>query len=178
MGIPLKITAKDLSDYLAVMSKAVFQAGLSWKAIDSRWVDFEEAFEKFVPEKVSRFNEEKIEKLLDNGKLLKTEGKIRATIKNAGTLIHLDTKYDGFKKYLKSFPSYEHLAKDLCKNFAQVGPLSAYYFLFRVGEPVPEFTGWVKTIKGDHPRMKEMVELAQSKAPTDKQGDALNRLRS
>ena len=180
MGIPLKITPKDLSDYLAVLSKAVFQAGLSWRAIDSRWAEFEDAFEKFVPEKVSRFDEEKIQALLSNSKLLKTEGKIRATIRNAATLIALDTKYDGFKNYLKSFPSYDRLAKDLCKTFGQVGPLSAYYFLFRVGEPVPEFSGWVKTIKGDHPRMKEMVELAKSKDASEKQkhGDALNKLRS
>lgn len=179
MGIPLKITPKDLSDYLAVMSKAVFQAGVSWKAIDSRWDEFEEAFEGFLPEKVARFDEGKVEELLGNTKLLKTEGKIRATIQNAHTLIELDTKYDGFQKYLKSFTSYDHLAKDLCKKFGQVGPLSAYYFLFRVGEPVPEFEGWLKTIKGEHPRMREMVELSKSKDASEKQknGDALNRAR-
>src|SRR6516164_137733 len=143
MGIPLKITPRDLSDYLAVMSKAVFQAGVSWRAIDARWDEFESAFEKFVPEKVARFDEHKIQELLSNTKLLKTESKIRATIQNAVTLIKLDTKYDGYRNYLQSFPSYDHLAKDLCKNFGQVGPLSAYYFLFRVGEPVPDFTAWV-----------------------------------
>jgi hypothetical protein len=41
--------------------------------------------------------------------------------------------------------------------------MSVYYFLFRVGEPVPEFEDWIKTIEGDHPRMREMVEFHNSK---------------
>jgi len=35
--------------------------------------------------------------------------------------------------------------------------------LFRLKEPVPPFDDWIKTIEGDHPRMREMVELAKSK---------------
>ena len=57
MNIPLKIQPKDLSDYLAVMSKAVFQAGVSWALIDSRWLEFENAFENFKPANVSKFDE-------------------------------------------------------------------------------------------------------------------------
>jgi hypothetical protein len=37
-----------------------------------------------------------------------------------------------------------------------------WYFLFRVGEPVPRFETWVQTIPGDHPRMREMVERARA----------------
>jgi len=51
----------------------------------------------------------------------------------------------------------------LRKRFKFLGELSAYYFLFRVGEPVPRFEDWEKDIPGDHPRMREMIALAREK---------------
>jgi hypothetical protein len=35
--------------------------------------------------------------------------------------------------------------------------MNVWYFLYRVGEPVPDFDAWIQTIPGDHPRMREMV---------------------
>ena len=176
-SIPLKIKPKDSSDYLAVMSKAVFQAGVSWALIDSRWLEFEAAFENFNPERVSKFNEAKISEIIENPKLFKSERKVRATIHNAATMAAIDTEYDGFRNYLRSFSSYSELSKDLRKRFKNFGELSVYYFLFRVGESVPEFTSWVTTIEGHHPRMKEMVELSQGTPVAGKPGDALNSVR-
>jgi hypothetical protein len=40
--------------------------------------------------------------------------------------------------------------------------MNVWYVLFRCGEPVPRFEPWVKTIKGEHPRMREMVERARA----------------
>lgn len=177
-GIPLKIKANSLSDYLAVMSKAVFQAGVSWASIDSRWLEFEKAFDGFEPSKVSAFDEAKVEAIMGNSKLLKTERKVRATIKNAGTLLALDTQYGGFKKYLQSFKSYAELSEDLCAKFSHLGELSAYYFLFRVGEGVPDFDTWITTIKGEHPRMREMVAVSEGKPIAGEIGDSLNSVRN
>ena len=177
-GIPLKIEANSLSDYLAVMSKAVFQAGVSWASIDSRWLEFEKVFDDFEPSKVSTFDEAKVEAIMGNSKLLKTERKVRATIKNAGTLLALDTQYSGFKNYLQSFKSYAELSKDLCAKFSHLGELSAYYFLFRVGESVPDFNTWIATIKGEHPRMREMVAVSEGKPIAGETGDSLNSVRN
>ena len=55
--------------------------------------------------------------------------------------------------------------------------MNVYYFLFRVGEPVPPFKSWIKTIKGDHPRMKEMIELSLNGKLDGETGDALNQRR-
>lgn len=177
-GIPLKIEANSLSDYLAVMSKAVFQAGVSWASIDSYWLEFEKAFEGFEPRKVSAFDEAKVQEIMANPKLLKTERKVRATIKNAGTLLALDTQYGGFKNYLQSFKSFADLSKDLCTKFSHIGELSAYYFLFRVGENVPDFDTWITTIKGEHPRMREMVDVSRGEHVEGKIGDTLNSVRN
>lgn len=177
MGIPLKIEPENLSDYLAVMSKAVFQAGLSWESIDKRWPAFVQAFNGFRPEFVANLSENQIDDLLKNPSLLANDKKIRATIHNAKILIELETEYGGIAKYLRSFENYSQLSDDLKTRFSYLGELNVYYFLFCAGEHVPPFKSWIKTIKGNHPRMKEMVELARKRELDAGSGDAINKMR-
>ncbi len=70
----------------------------------------------------------------------------------------LDLAFGSFQNYLRSFCSYEELSGDIQKRFKFIGEINVYYFLFRVSESVPSFETWIKTIKGEHPRMREMVE--------------------
>jgi len=77
-------------------------------------------------------------------------------------MIAIDRASGTFRLYLRSFQSYETLSAELKRRFKFLGELSVYYFLFRVGEPVPPFEQWEKTVPGDHPRMREMVALARS----------------
>lgn len=165
MSIPEIINPERLGDYLEVMTKAVFQAGIRWSTIDEKWPAFRKAFHDFDVEKVATLNEKDIEKLAQNEDILRSPRKISATVANAQTLLKLDKQYKGFENYLHSFDSnYDELAKSIKKHFKFMGEMNAYYFLFRVGEPVPDFDEWVKTIPGDHPRMKEMVEHARAKS--------------
>lgn len=87
--------------------------------------------------------------------------KIRATIGNARELLALEAT-PGLASYLQSFHSYDELASDLRSRFAFMGPMNVWYVLFRVREPVPPFDSWVRTIQGEHPRMREMVEAARA----------------
>jgi 3-methyladenine DNA glycosylase Tag len=163
MAIPEPIEPQRLADYLAVMSRAVFQAGLSWKMIEARWNDYLRLFEGFDPLVVASFDSTDIERILNDGGAVRVYKKVGATIENAKTMLALDREHAGFRNYLRSFGSYETLAKDLRKRFKFLGELSAYYFLFRVGEPVPRFEDWERAIPGDHPRMREMIALAREK---------------
>ncbi|MBY0550807.1 MAG: DNA-3-methyladenine glycosylase I [Candidatus Obscuribacterales bacterium] len=163
MSIPRVITPSSLGDYLEVMSKAVFQAGIRWSTIDEKWDAFRSVFYDFDVHKVAAFATEDIERLSGDERILRSPRKIAATVDNAKTLIKLDQEHNGFANYLHAFSSYEKLAANLKKQFKFMGEMNAYYFLFRVGEPVPDFDEWVKTIPGDHPRMKEMVELERNK---------------
>lgn len=157
-NIPKKIEAHSLSDYLEIMSIAVFQASVSWALILNKLDNFRNAFDKFDPSRVSNYDEEKIESLMQDAGILRNEKKIRATITNAKTMLSLAEEHGSFPNYLHSFKSYELLAKDMKKRFKFFGDLSVYYFLFRIGEPVPDFNKWIETIPGEHPRMREMVE--------------------
>jgi 3-methyladenine DNA glycosylase Tag len=57
-------------------------------------------------------------------------------------MLDLDKEYGGFRKYLRSFPSYEALAEDLKKQFRFLGDWGVYAFLWVVGEKVPTWDEW------------------------------------
>ena len=161
--IPDVIVDPKLSDYLEVISRAVFQAGLSWAGIGKNWDAYRREFDGFDPQKVARYTEGDVDRLMRADGILHSARKIRATIANAAAIVELEARGDsGIKAYLRSFTSYAELAADLKKRFKFMGDMNVWYFLFRVHEPVPQFEHWVKTIPGDHPRMKEMVEKARS----------------
>ncbi len=161
MAIPEIIEPRDLSDYLAVLSRAVFQAGVSWAMIENRWPGYLELFEGFDPRIVAAFSEGDIERIGNDARIVRTRKKVAATVKNARAMLELDAEYGGFKNYLRAFDSYAALSADMRKRFSYAGELSIWYFLFRVGERVPRFEEWEKTVEGDHPRMREMVALAR-----------------
>src|SRR5260370_22310975 len=64
-----------------------FQAGLSWLTILRKRDAFREAFKNFDPEKVARFGEADIVKLLDNAGIVRSRAKIEPTI--GGARAHL-----------------------------------------------------------------------------------------
>lgn len=144
------------------MSRAVFQTGLRWSAIASRWDTYREAFENFDPRRVAHYGSADLERLMHADGVLHSARKITAIVSNAQTLLALEARHGTFTDYLRSFGAYDALARDLKKRFKFMGEMNVWYFLFRVREPVPRFEAWVKTIPGDHPRMREMVESARA----------------
>ncbi|HEY5257382.1 MAG TPA: DNA-3-methyladenine glycosylase I [Candidatus Baltobacteraceae bacterium] len=160
--IPEVIVPASNDDYLEVIARAVFQTGLSWKQIARHWGAYRRAFRGFDCAAVAAFDEVEIERVLMEPGVLRSRRKAEAVVNNARTIAGLDREYGGFANYLRAFADYAALSKDLKKRFAFMGEMNVWYFLFRVGEPVPEFKTWVTTILGDHPRMAEMVEKSLS----------------
>jgi len=146
------------SDYLAVMSRAVFQAGLSWAAIDRQWLALCDAFDGFDPRTVAKYSDKDVRRIMRHPGILHSERKIKATIANALAILELENEHRSLRRYLRSHGSYAELIADLRKRFKYVGDISAYYFLYRVGETVPPLGRWRKTVEGDHPRIREMVK--------------------
>ena len=57
MGPPPQVKPEGLADYLEVMSKAVFQSGMSWKVVEGKWDGTREAFHDFDAAKVASMSE-------------------------------------------------------------------------------------------------------------------------
>jgi DNA-3-methyladenine glycosylase I len=65
-----------------------FQSGLSWLTILRKRENFRSAFEGFEPERVARFGQRDVKRLLGDAGIVRHRGKIEAAIANArGTLV-------------------------------------------------------------------------------------------
>jgi hypothetical protein len=63
MQPPEQIAPDSLDVYLEVMSKAVFQSGMSWKVVEAKWPSTQEAFLGFDVKQVAAFGPFEIEEL-------------------------------------------------------------------------------------------------------------------
>jgi DNA-3-methyladenine glycosylase I len=145
---PKKIRPRGLSDYFEVLTKAVFQAGMSWQVVESKWDGFRRAFLDFDPERVARLTSKQIDKITRDPGVIRNTRKILATVDNADTMVSLDKEHGGFKKYLRSHGGFEETAADLRKEFRFLGDFGAYYFLYVVGEKVPPHDEWRASREG------------------------------
>jgi hypothetical protein len=153
----VRIARPTPADYLAVMTRAVYQAGLSWAAIDRQWSALCDAFGGFEPTVVARYGATDIRRITRHGGILHSERKIQATIHNARALVAIQREYGSIPKFFSSLPDYDAAVAQIKERFSNVGDISVYYFLFRTNHKVPPFARWIKTVKGDHPRIAEMV---------------------
>jgi 3-methyladenine DNA glycosylase Tag len=142
MNPPPRIKPKGLADYLEAMSKPVFQAGMSWKVVDAKWPSIKEAFHDFDPGWVADLSPKDIDRLAADPKVIRNRKKIEGIVANAGTMLELNTTHRSFRRYLRSFPDYEALARDLRHQFHFLGDHGVYSFLWTVSEEVPDYEEW------------------------------------
>ena len=160
--IPEVIAPRTTADYFEVITRAVFQAGVSWAQIARHWNAYHRAFKAFDVAAVAALDEIGIERVLAEPGILRMPRKVKATIANAAALVAIERDFGSVSAYIDSFGDYAALAKAFKKRFAFMGDMNVWYVLFRTGHAVPRFEQWVTTIPGEHPRMREMVELARA----------------
>ena len=122
-----------------MITKAVFQSGMSWAAVESKWAGFEEAFHGFDPERVAAFTPDDVERLAQDTRIIRNRRKIEATVQNAETMAELDRWEGGFGGWLDSHGGFEQTLDALVPEFKYLGDFGAYYTLYVVGRPVPEY---------------------------------------
>src|SRR5580700_8082478 len=77
-----------------------FQAGLSWSIILRKREAFRKAFKNFDPEKVARFGEKDIARLLTNAGIVRSRAKIEATIGGARAYLALREAGEDFSGFV------------------------------------------------------------------------------
>ncbi|MFK7986820.1 MAG: DNA-3-methyladenine glycosylase I [Sandaracinaceae bacterium] len=133
-----------------------FQSGLSWLTILRKRTSFREAFAGFDPEKVTKFGESDVTRLLGDKGIVRHRGKIEASIHNAGCMLALRNEFGSLAAYFWRFvppaaerpkvvdfgavgrlaktPTSTRLAKDLKKRGVKfIGPTTAYAFMQAMG---------------------------------------------
>ena len=146
-GIP-NFDEKYLYEMLILES---FQAGLSWETILNKRENFKEAFDNFDFYKISNYDEQKIEELLNNQGIIRCERKIKATINNAKIFIDIIKEWGSFSNYIWHFTNNkiiinkseyipartelsDTISKDLKKRgMKYVGSIIIYSYLQAIG---------------------------------------------
>lgn len=98
-GVPVHDDRKQF-EFLTLESA---QAGLSWITIYRKREAYRKAFAQFDPEKVARFTEKRIEKLLLNPGIVRNRLKVTAAVSNARAFLEVQEEFGTFDKYIWGF---------------------------------------------------------------------------
>ncbi len=79
------------------------QAGLSWKTVLNKRENFKKAYDNFDPQRVARYDDQKITQLLNNAGIIRNRRKIEASINNAKRLLEIQTEFGSFDSYIWKF---------------------------------------------------------------------------
>ena len=139
---PEKIQPRGPADYLEVMSKAVFQTGISWRVVENKWPGIREAFRAFDPAAIASLTPELLDSITADPRVIRNRRKIEAIVENARAMLELERQHGTFRSYLRSHGGFEGTVADLRKRFKFLGDMGAYYFLWVVNEEVPPYEDW------------------------------------
>ncbi len=132
-----------------------FQAGLSWSLILRRREAFREALAGFDPVQLARFDDAKVEALLQNPGIVRHRGKLQGAVRNAQAYLRLEDGLGPFSDWVWGFvggepqlpkqplnagdvPAQTEESKTLSKalrkaGFTFVGPTIVYAFMQSAG---------------------------------------------
>lgn len=130
------------------------QAGLSWRTVLNKRENYRKAFDQFDAEKIARYSEAKVARLMRDAGIIRNELKIRSAIQNAKAFLKVRDEFETFDAYQWRFvdgkPIINHyksikevpprtnisdaMSKDLLKRgFKFVGSTICYAHMQAVG---------------------------------------------
>jgi len=98
-GVPVRNDRKQF-EFLVLESA---QAGLSWLTILKKREGYRRWYDGFDPEKVARFDDRRIETMLQDPAIIRNRKKIISSINNARSFLNIQMKYGSFSRYLWGF---------------------------------------------------------------------------
>ena len=102
-GVPVRDDQKQF-EFLILET---FQAGLSWITILRKRENFRKAFDNFDYKKISSYNEEKIQSLLEDEGIIRNKLKVRATVTNAQAFMKVQKEFGSFCDYIWGFVDHK-----------------------------------------------------------------------
>jgi DNA-3-methyladenine glycosylase I len=79
------------------------QAGLSWRTVLLKRENYRQAFDNFDAEKVARYSEKRVAKLLQNPGIIRNRLKINSAIVNARSVLATQEEFGTFDRYIWQF---------------------------------------------------------------------------
>ena len=92
------------------------QAGLSWSTVLNKRDGYRKAFAEFDVQKVARFTEKRIEKLLQDPAIVRNRLKVRSAVTNARAFLAVQKEFGSFSEYIWGFVGGEPLQNRFRKD--------------------------------------------------------------
>ena len=102
-GVPLHEDQK-LFEFIILES---FQAGLSWQIVLNKRENFRRAFDQFDPEIVARYDDKKMEELVQDKSIIRNRQKIAACVNNAKCFLEIQKEFGSFDQYIWGFVDHQ-----------------------------------------------------------------------
>jgi len=130
------------------------QAGLSWLTILKKREGYRKAFDRFDVERVARYGEARVQRLLGNPEIVRNRRKIESAIRNAREVLRIQEEFGSLDAFLWKYVDFEPkqnawkalsripartkesdaMSRDLKKRgFSFVGPTICYAFMQSMG---------------------------------------------
>lgn len=119
-GVPVKDDA-ILFEFLLLET---FQAGLSWITILRKRENFKAAFDQFDYKKIAHYNQDKIDRLLQDAGIIRNKLKIHSAITNAQAFINVQKEFGSFSNYLWGFVEDKPI-KNKVVNYKEAPPTTS-----------------------------------------------------
>jgi 3-methyladenine DNA glycosylase Tag len=123
-------------DFLAEMTRKIFQSGFVWKVVDQKWPGFEEVFWRFDPHKLVLASDEQIDRMASDTRIIRHLKKVSSVRHNAQMILDISREYGSFGQFLAQWPESEivDLWLMLKKRGSRLGGNTGPYFLRFVGK--------------------------------------------
>jgi DNA-3-methyladenine glycosylase I len=92
------------------------QAGLSWSTILNKRAGYRKNFANFDPNKVARFTQKRIDKILQDPGIVRNKLKVNGAVTNAKLFLDVQEEFDGFCNYLWQFVDGEPIQNRFRKD--------------------------------------------------------------
>lgn len=143
-GAPRQITPESPADYFEVLTRAVFNAGISWRVVQSHWPAIANAFADFDPDIVAGYDEQDVDRLVADERLIQSRGKIAAVAGNARTFVRLAADHGSVDAWLADVGGYDARERALRRQFRYIGEFGAYWAQYTLGMDVPDYRDWAR----------------------------------
>jgi DNA-3-methyladenine glycosylase I len=132
------IAPKSDNELFERMSLQIFQAGLNWRLILSKRDNFLTSFDHFKITRVAKYDDKKLQQLLNDPGILRNRRKIESVIHNARVIKEIQKEYKSFQNYLDSLPNrLKTMQLEFRKRFKFMGPEISRMFVFNIGKIAP-----------------------------------------
>ena len=122
--------------WLAAMARGIFQAGISWKVVDAKWPEIEEAFDGFAIGPNAMMSDDRFDALMADRRVIRSAPKIRAIRDNAVFIGAVAREHGSFGRKIADWPGtdFAGLLEWLKQNGARLGGNTGPYMLRYMGK--------------------------------------------